>query len=384
MKTLVLLHRLQILLCLLICLLLSACATGTVTAYRDGASVVQQSTAETRLWDQAANFDVEIAKTDQINPDPKLQAYLQTVMDKIYPEFRGQLRVQILKAPVLNAFALPNGSVYIHQSLVARCDNEAQLATILAHEGAHFVGRHSVNQINNAKASSAFANVLSLAGIPLIGPLIAISSISGYSQELEIEADKLAFERLVQVGYDPAETVIIFQRMADEAKALDQDDPIFFSSHPRMKERVESFQTMLAKQPSPGGERGAEVFRAMISSLKVDSLEEDLSMNRAACVILALEGEEEPVGYPVHYQYYLGEAYRLRGDEGDVEKALAAYRCAIDAAPDFPDSYRALGFYYLKAKETDKARSYLQRYLDYEQDEAERTYVDFYLSKLQN
>ena len=71
----------------------------------------------------------------------------------IYPD----IRVRIVDSPSLNAFALPNGSIYINTGMLTRLDNEAQLATVLAHEGVHFTHKHSWQQRRKHRMRSTLA-----------------------------------------------------------------------------------------------------------------------------------------------------------------------------------------------------------------------------------
>jgi predicted Zn-dependent protease len=374
-------HRDLLSVILALAFLLPGC-TPSVKPYSDARNVQQTSRTDARLWGLADSFDEEIRHTDNIYPDPELQAYLQGILDRLYPEFPGKFHVQVLRAPVLNAFALPNGSLYIHTSLLARCDNEAQAATILGHEGAHFVDRHSLRQTENVKANTAFANVLSLAGIPLVGPLLAASSVFGYSRELESTADRISYERMVRAGYDTRESVKIFQRLAAETKNMGEKEPFFFSTHPRMEERIASINALLAQDPPTGQYVGAAIFLEKTAVVRVASLEEDLSMDRFKSVIFLLERDEPPPGYPKQFKFYLGEAYRQRGEAGDEERALQAYEEAIAAAPEFAPSYRALGLHYLKQKDFENARHNLEMYLQLAPEAKDRDYIRFYIEMI--
>ena len=93
--------------------------TGTV----DAAGLARE---EMNLWAESEEFDKALARAGKVRNDPALNAYLQGIMDKLYPEFNGKLRVRALDAPHLNAFAMPNGSIYINTGLLARLQNEAQ------------------------------------------------------------------------------------------------------------------------------------------------------------------------------------------------------------------------------------------------------------------
>src|SRR5208337_2552413 len=96
---------------------------------------------------QANAIDAEYEKKGLVLHDPGLQAYIdsvgkQVLGDRPVPE-KVTYRFLVLRDPTVNAFALPNGSVYIHTGLLALLVNEAQLASILGHETAHVYERHS-------------------------------------------------------------------------------------------------------------------------------------------------------------------------------------------------------------------------------------------------
>lgn len=363
--------------------ILAGCAGSLgIRPYESGKPVAPAGIQERRLWDQGKEFDQTLSRSGQLYPDEALQAYLQSVMDRLYPEFQGALRVRVLKSPVLNAFALPHGSLYIHLGLLTRLDNEAQAATVLAHEGAHFVKRHSLRQARNVKLSAAFAQAVTLAGIPLAGDLLAVSSISGYSRDLEREADAEGFERLRQAGYDTREAQVVFRRLAAEAEALGEKEPFFFSSHPRMRERMESFEE-LRRGEAGGGRVGETEYLRRTEELRQVSLEEDLALHRYKSLLLALEDEKRRKFYPPSALYYLGEAYRQRAGPGDETRAEQAWLAAVQAAPGFAPSYRALGIHYLKREEPRKAEGYLLRYLELAPKAPDRGYVRHYLKELQ-
>jgi len=165
-------------------LLASGCATtGDVTAFKDANDTSNIQESEGRLWHEARSYDTTIERSGQIYEDPRATAYLQGVMDRLYPEFKGKIHVHLYDSTQLNAFALPNGSVYFNIGLLARIGNEAQLAAVLGHEAAHFIEKHSFRERVSAKNASAFA----VSGIPFAS-LAAVSSITGFSRKLTKDA----------------------------------------------------------------------------------------------------------------------------------------------------------------------------------------------------
>lgn len=364
---------------------LTACA-GNVQSLKSAADTENIDPYEQRLWHQAKKYDEIIRKSGQLyeNHDREIAvAYLQEVMDRLYPEFKGVIRVDIVDATSLNAFALPNGSIYFHLGLLARVENEAQLSTILAHEGAHFVLKHSYRHRIYAKNATAFGSTLAIAGVPF-ADLAAISSVYGFSREVEQEADKLGYERMVKAGYDPREAHKTFEHLAAEVNALEIKEPYFFASHPKLLDRIENFKQLSADY-SGKGDIGEDKFLEIDRSVRMSVLQKDLSLNRYQRIILVLENERTRSKFPPAAYYYLGEAYRRRGNEGDMEKAIDSYKKAIVHEPNFYHSYRALGIQHFKKKDFEKANYLFNKYLELAPENARgRAYVQQYISTIKN
>ncbi len=345
-------------------------------------------TAETRelapdeksLWQEADDFDRSLQRAGKVNGDPALTAYLQGIMDRLYPEFKGRLRVHLLDAQHINAFALPNGSVYVNAGLVARFENEAQLATVLAHEGAHFTHRHSLQQAERVRNAAAFALVVNMLGVPLVGDIVALSSMFGFSREHEREADEIGYQRLIAVGYAPRESIRTFEHLQAEIKAADIKEPFFFASHPRLQERIDNF-TELVKD-SNSGEIARERFVEATARLRLASLAADLAAYRHKQIILMLSKPETRREYPPEASYYLGEAYRLRNEAGDLDTAEREFNSATETAPLFAPAYRALGLLAYKRDDKERARALFRRYLELAPTAKDHGYIEYYLTAI--
>lgn len=355
----------------------AALAGQDITPWPAAAGMGELTREEQNLWAEAAEFDKALARGGKLHNDPKLDAYLQGIMDRLYPEFAGKLRVRALNAPHLNAFALPNGSVYINTGLLARLQNEAQLATVLAHEGVHFVHRHSFQQSEKVKNAATFALVVGMLGVPLVGDIIAISSMTGFSQEHETEADTVGYQHLTAAGYAAKEAPKTFEHLIAEIKALDIKEPFFFASHPKLRDRVDNFAELSAN--SSNGKIGLEDFLEHIWPLRLFTLQEDLAAYRYKQLILVLSDPERRKEYPPEASYYLGEAYRQRGQEGDLALAEREYRLALELAPGFAPTYRALGLLHYKRGKKALAAPLFRRYLELDPGAPDRDYVEIYL-----
>ncbi|HEX6829517.1 MAG TPA: M48 family metalloprotease [Burkholderiales bacterium] len=354
---------------------------GQADPFLTAADTRNLTPVERRLWDQASEFDDLMRRSGYVLRDDAFGAYMQAIADRLYPDLAGTVRLRLVKSPFLNAFALPNGSVYVNQGLAARFENEAQLATVLAHEIAHFALRHGYRSQETAKNSSLLRTLLALIRVPIPGNLVDIiyaSSVFGYSRGLETEADDYGYKKVVAAGYASEETPKVFEHLMREVKTADIREPFFFSTHPKLEDRVNNYKALSRESP-PGGEVLEQVYEARVMGLRIANLENELSMGRARHVLLALCNERELEDYPPQVHYYLGEAYRQRGGQLDEVSAEQEYLEAIRRAPDFAPSYRALGALYYKDRAWAEAAHYLSEYLARAPMAPDRGYVEGYL-----
>jgi len=343
----------------------AAVAQGTVPPFADAAATKQRGSDEERAWFEAADFDRALRRSGALRGDRELDAYLQQLLDGLFPEFQGAVRVQAVRDPVMNAFALPNGSLYVNLGLIARMENEAQLASVLGHEAAHFVHRHSFQQRTTAKDSAGFALVIGVVtgGVgALVANVVALNAIYGYSRDFEREADRIGFERVARLGYDAAAGARTFELLAEEAKILKVERPVFFASHPQLEERIASFKELAAARKLQGGELGAEAFLARTAKARAEWPPLELSRGKAESLAHVLSDPQRRARYPAG-DYWLGEAYRLRAQPDDDDRAAGAYARMIEREPDFAPAYRGLGVVRMKQDRAEEAAQLFKRYL---------------------
>lgn len=370
-------------------------------AFRSIANAHPVDEEETRIWGEAGTLRDELVRTRWIKHDTEVVKYMQRIVDNLYPEFVPLLRVHLVRIPVVNAFATPSGDIFVHQSLLARMDNEAQLATVLAHEGAHVVYRHGVRarttQSFMVGANAIAQTVLAVAPMPIVATpadliretmsrlmtrygltIFAISSMYGYTRSMEREADSVGFERLKHAGYDVRQASKIFAILGRELEASEISEPYFFASHPRVKERQESFDELAAG--TTGGVIGEVSFVATVSNLRMDDIGEELRSGRYAQLIAFLARQRDLPDQHVNVRYYLGESYRLRNAEGDPIRAESEYRQVLSLAPAHFGASRGLGVICLRQGRLAEAKAHFMMAASAAPNPDERGFVEQYLA----
>lgn len=366
----------------------TGCATTSLPPVTSKDYAVESD--EKSIWTQSGELEEGFRKSGLLYVDEVLEGYLNGVAGKLAPpEASGRVafRVRVVKNPHLNAFALPNGAVFVHAGLLARMENEAQLATLLAHEMTHATHRHAVKKYRDVKNKSAWlAGTVAIAGDvgTLLGGLGTMASVTGYSRELETEADIEGLKLVVAAGYDPWEAPKLFEHMKKEIEEEKIKEPFFFGSHPRLKERIENFESLLEKDyAGRKGESRRDEFLQAIREVILENARLDLKKGRYAIARRGAEKYLAVKGDDARGHFLQGEIYRQKGEGGDEEKAIAEYRMAADLDPAFPDPHKALGVICYKKGEKADARDHLGRYLSLNPRAADRGYIEEYLKAAQ-
>jgi predicted Zn-dependent protease len=358
----------------------TACATTQLSPHTGAKLNLEED--EKQIWRQAEEGETQINRSGMIVDSPELEAYLGGVTRKLFPDLLVDCRVRVVKDSSVNAFALPNGAIYIHMGLLARMENEAQLAALLGHETTHVANRHAVKKRRELKNISAVYAAITLGGYG--GGLFTMASITGYGRDQEREADIEAYRRMVAAGYEPSEAPQLFLIIDRWLAETGVKDPYFFSSHPNVRERIESFEGLVAEDLRKGkGMTQRENFFSMTKWIVLDNTVLDLkagrfeSASRGAEKYLAIAPED------VRGYYLRGEIFRQRNTGNDIELAMECYRKAIALNALYPEPYRALGIIHFKKGQKAEARQHLERYLTLNPGGPDRVYIEGYIKSLQ-
>ena len=225
-------------------LLILSCAVNPVTGKRQ--IMLMSEAQEIQL---GLAYDPQVIATFGEYQDNDMQTWVRqkgTEMGKISHRPNLEYHVKVVDSPVVNAFAVPGGYIYLTRGILAQLNNEAELIGVLGHEMGHIAARHSVNQQSKQQ----------LGQLLLIGGMIASEKFAQYaeyamqgmqllflrfSRDNEREADRLGVEYSSKVGYDA-------HKMADFFKVLQKMNmaeseggvPTFLSTHPDPGDRYNS------------------------------------------------------------------------------------------------------------------------------------------------
>ncbi len=232
-------------------LLAGACAVNPATGERqlilmsEGQEIAMGREADQSISASLGNYD-----------DASLQKYLTDIGNRMAglserPNLPWSFKV--VDDPIVNAFALPGGFIYITRGIMAHFNSEAELASVVGHEIGHVTGRHSAEQLSRAQLAQ-----VGLAAGQIFGPqsLQGLVGAAGaglgllflkFGREDERQADDLGLRYMNRAGYDPREMPDVFAMLGSISVAGASDPvPEWLSTHPNPENREQRIETAIA------------------------------------------------------------------------------------------------------------------------------------------
>lgn len=170
----------------------------------------------------------------------------------------------VVKAPSINAFAVPGGFIGVHSGLILKTRSESELASVLAHEIAHVTQRHIARSIQAsqrlsfpAMAALIVAGIIAgVAGAPQVGQAAITAAMAAnvqmqinFTRTHEKEADRIGMQTLANAGFDPRDMPNFFDRLQAAMRYYDGGIPDFLRTHPVTTERIAEAQDRAEKYP---------------------------------------------------------------------------------------------------------------------------------------
>ena len=380
------------------------------------------------LLDQVDLLDRRFERDGLVLEDEATNAYLERIGNLLVPKGltldHVKWKFRALRDPQPNSFALPNGSIYVTTGLMSLLDNEAQLASVLAHELTHVMRRHTYIQNRSNRKKFLTMNILAAVGayapggvagavitiVTTIAPFIVIATMYGYSRDLEREADLKGIDMMISAEYPPEEMVKVMKLLNKDLEG--EEIRLFYNDHPALQERINYLSSYLgarADKITPQMELNRETaayFRRMEPAMRHDI---QLSINAGrfrSAVYLAqrltdFHADSDNV-------FWLAEAYRMLGprspqltereltnsakkeaakkrekrtveeeerellatpagqenSKAHQQKAEELYLRALSVSEPVPMAHRGLGMLYEKLSRTNDAISEYEKYVE--------------------
>ncbi|MBP1749014.1 MAG: peptidase Ste24p [Deltaproteobacteria bacterium] len=362
---------------------------------------------------------LEIARAVPINNDPYISLYLNDIRSRLENKttMPFPLVLTVIDSPEINAFATPGGYVYVASGLIANCDNEEEVAGVMAHEFAHIKKRHIAKRAEKEKYFTAtmVATMLAalLVGDSARGAVLAMgmggaqAAALKYSREDEEEADREGSTLASEAGYGGLGTADFLKKL--RAGGGDKLYPQYLLTHPYNESRIIALESTWTRKPPS---TAVSLFPYIIARAKVmqnyktSGLVDDIWLKRygknskdsvaayGASLYYSLKGDFEkaleiartnPSPYrdlflgeililankfpeavdalkDVHEKvgrYYLARAYE---GMGRTDLAVATYNTLIQYAPIYPDIYYRLGMILGRTGDEGSGHMYLGYY----------------------
>lgn len=189
----------------------------------------------------------KIRNKTPISTDAGRRAYVTCVADAIIrqlppPYVDMDWEIEVFESEEVNAFALPGGHIGVFEGIFKVAENQDQLATVIGHEVAHVTEKHALERYNREATTRigvvgvAIATGTGQAGADLAGMVASLGLSLPFSRGEESEADTVGLRYMAAAGFDPRQSVPLWQNMQKKNKL---GPPEMLSTHPSSETRID-------------------------------------------------------------------------------------------------------------------------------------------------
>ena len=246
---------------------LAISSTGCETNPYTGRSQLLTTSLEQEMQMGAQAYQAQVVNDPKVvksqNPaevDPVRRVakrIIEVARKSKYAEIANQFQweVVIIKDDhTLNAFALPGGKIAVYTGLFPVARNEAGLAAVMGHEVVHALARHGGERMSQAQATNATLQLVNIAltgttnsaaaqlAMAALGMGAKVGVLLPFSRKHESEADYIGMLLAAEAGYDPQESVRVWQRMEQMSSGSTSE---FLSTHPSHGTRIKDLQAAM-------------------------------------------------------------------------------------------------------------------------------------------
>ncbi|ERJ20508.1 peptidase M48 Ste24p [Salinisphaera shabanensis T35B1] len=226
-------------------LLLAACATSPT-----GRNQLKLFSEE-KIAEMGVQSYQQMKQEEPIDNSTADNRYVKCVANAITKVTGGEWEVTVFKDDQVNAFALPGGKIGVYSGLLDVAKSDDQLAAVIGHEVGHVLADHGNERVSQQAATQGGLQVVSAflggsggggnqAVMSALGLGAQVGILLPFSRTQESEADTIGLELMARAGFDPRESVALWQNMA----AAGGEKPAeFMSTHPSNESRINNLQS---------------------------------------------------------------------------------------------------------------------------------------------
>jgi predicted Zn-dependent protease len=202
----------------------------------------------------------QVKAETKVSSDPNANSYVKCVANRITATLspaESPIRnweVLVFASDQANAFALPGGKIGVYTGLLKVAKNQDQLAAVVGHEVAHVLARHANERVSTAYAAEASLAAVSASGavspqlMGLMGLGTQVGVLLPFGRTQESEADLLGLDLMARAGFDPRQSVALWQNM--NASRQRGAPPEFLSTHPSDATRMSNLNSRMPRANS--------------------------------------------------------------------------------------------------------------------------------------
>ncbi|MEB3279510.1 MAG: M48 family metallopeptidase [Lyngbya sp.] len=185
----------------------------------------------------------QLTKEIKLLRNPKATEYINQIgqrLAQVSERSNIPYTFQVVNDSSINAFATMGGFIYVNTGLMQAADNEAELASVIAHEIGHIVGRHSVEQMRQMAVAQGVASAAGLDESLAVQIGVELALRRPNSRKAEYEADQFGITNLGKAGYDQRGAVNFMEKLLQKGSV-----PSILSTHPATNDRISALEAMI-------------------------------------------------------------------------------------------------------------------------------------------
>ena len=206
-----------------------------------------------------------LKQSQSIETNPRINAYVACVADAIIDQLSAgpsEWQAVVFDDPSPNAFALPGGKIGINTGLFKAAENTDQLAAVIGHEVGHVLAQHANERLSQDLAVDVALALISMfvsnqdyipedLAMQALGLGAQVGVLLPFSRTHESEADKIGLELMARAGFDPRQSIVLWQNMEKISSGQPSE---FLSTHPshetRMQDLTDNMESALRSYDS--------------------------------------------------------------------------------------------------------------------------------------